>query len=97
MSSFNELTNNCMKLAYSYSVNLSDEIYKATATDLKKLWPEYGYANVLGALAKANGAFFKPSPSNFVMLLLQSQKAMQDSIRCVQVCSPKWFGYKCSI
>ena len=51
MSSFDELTNKCMKLAYSNSVSLSDEIYKATATDLKILWPEYGYANVLGALA----------------------------------------------
>ena len=51
MNSINELTKKCMKLAYSNSVSLSDEIYKATATALKKLWPEYGYANVLGSLA----------------------------------------------
>ena len=51
MSSFNELIKKCMRLAYSNSVSFSDEIYKATAADLKKLWPEYGYANVLGTLA----------------------------------------------
>lgn len=39
------------EIGYSNSVSLSDEIYKATATDLKKLWLEYGYANILGALA----------------------------------------------
>lgn len=51
VKSINELTKKCMKLAYSNSLSLSDHIYKATSKDLKILFSEYDYADVLGTLS----------------------------------------------
>lgn len=47
-----DLNAQCSTLAYSICDELTEEIFNATISALKILYPKYGYANVLGELSK---------------------------------------------
>lgn len=51
MSMNKELLNKCEKLQYTHKKSLSKAVYDATVSELRDLWVQYGYANVLGTLA----------------------------------------------